>query len=147
MGHPLVIARPRPPTSVAARRTSEFGSVDDRLPVLLNVQPPSDDPEIDPYSRGEKIVSQVAEDAGLTKEEYESDVIVNADVESTILNALGEQDTVFVGVSEKLSVSRIMFGSLADRIGEHAKGNVVFVRSEYEHHLTVREAIATRLSP
>ena len=147
IGRPVVLAGPGPHAPVAARRASEFGSISDRIPVLLNVQPPSEDPEIDPYARGEKIIRRVAEEAGLAKEDYEPQVIVNSDIESTILKALGERDTVFVGVSEKLSVSRIMFGSLADRIGEHAKGNVVFVRSEYEHHLSVREAIVKRLPP
>jgi hypothetical protein len=65
----------------------------------------------------------------LDAEEYESVVVAATDIESAIIQAVQEYDTVCVGLSEKSDLSRTMFGSLAGRIGQEVSGNVAIVRS------------------
>jgi len=79
--------------------------------------------------RGRETIESVAERGGLEPEEYESAVVVATDVESAILQAIQEYDTICVGLSEKSALSRTMFGSLAERVSRETSGNVGIVRS------------------
>ncbi|PSQ38604.1 hypothetical protein BRD13_05965 [Halobacteriales archaeon SW_5_70_135] len=63
------------------------------------------------------------ERAGLDPEQYESRV-VDAGVEAAILDTTGECDTVRAGLSEKSDASRVLFGSITERIGRESTGNV-----------------------
>lgn len=148
IGTPVALAGPGPHTPVAARRAFEFATVDGTTPTLLNVQQPADewDEEPDPIERGETMIEGIAEEAGLEPDDYETEVIVDDDIESAILGAVDKYNTVCIGVSEKRSVSRIMFGSIAERVGREARSNVAMIRGPYNTRRTVREAISSRLS-
>jgi nucleotide-binding universal stress UspA family protein len=84
--------------------------------------------DVDPVERGEAAIAWVAERAGLDPEQYESRVVVDADVEAAILDTAGEYDTVRAGLSEKSDASRILFGSITERISRESTGNVGIVR-------------------
>jgi len=129
VGTPVALAGPGPHSPVAAQRAVDFATVDDATPVLLNVQPPVEDgADVDPVERGEAAIAWVAERAGLDPEQYDSRVVVDADVEAAILDTTGEYDTVCAGLSEKSDASRILFGSITERIGRESTGNVGIVR-------------------
>ena len=55
-------------------------------------------------------------------------MIVNADAESAVLQAVRESDTVCVGVSEERAASRTTSGSLVERGARETAGNVGLIR-------------------
>lgn len=83
----------------------------------------------DPTERGEQVIAAVAERAGLAADAYDTEVVVAEDVEGAILDAVDEYDTVCVGLSERSDASRIMFGTIAERLGRNAAGHVAIVRA------------------
>jgi len=129
VGRPVALAGPGPHSPKAAQRAVEFATVQGTTPVLLNVQPPAHDEDADPVQRGHEAVAWVADRAGIDRGEYEAKVVVDEDTESAILDAIDGFDTVCVGLSEKSDRSRILFGSIAERISQRETGNVVVVRS------------------
>jgi nucleotide-binding universal stress UspA family protein len=147
IGTPVALAGPGPHAPVAARRAFEFATIDEKSPVLLNVQQPAENTdEFDPHQRGEEMIDEIADRAGLEPDDYESEVLVDDDIASAILERVDSYDTVCAGVSTKISASRILFGSLAERIERQASGNVVMVRGPYDTSTSVRDAIAERLT-
>jgi nucleotide-binding universal stress UspA family protein len=129
IGAPIALAGSGPHAPVAARRAADFATLSDSVAVLLNVQQRTENDRTDRVKRGRETVKSVAERGALNAEEYESAVVVGADVESAIMQAVQEYDTVCVGLSEKNDLSRTMFGSLAERISREIPGNVAIVRS------------------
>ncbi len=152
IGDPVALAGPGPHAPVAARRAFEYARIQGLIPTLLNIQPPADgrdvgeDGAVDPLERGEAAIEAVAERAGLEPDSYDARVIVADDIESAILDDLSGDDLVCVGVSEQQAVSRILWGSLADRVVQDATGNVALVRSQVKTHRTVREGLVEWLS-
>jgi basic amino acid/polyamine antiporter, APA family len=147
IGDVVALAGPGPHAPVAARRAAEFATLSGTTPTLLNVQSPGDgDEDDDPIERGEAVIEDVAETAGLEPGNYESEVLVAEDTKSAILEEVGGYDTICAGVSEKSSVSKILYGSIARTVQQETDGNVVMVRGPYETHWSVTEAVAERLS-
>lgn len=148
IGSPVALAGPGPHAPVAARRAVEFATVDGTTPTLLNVQQPAEEgvDEPDPTERGETLIEEIAEKAGLDPDEYETEVIADDDTTAAVVEAVEDYDTICAGVSEKKAASRIMFGSVAKEIGERAKGNVAMIRGPYDTSRGVREALAERLA-
>lgn len=129
IGTSIALAGSGPHAPVAARRAADFATLSDSIAILLNVQQRAEDEQTNQVKRGRETIRSVAERGGLDAEEYESVVVVATDVESAIIQAVEEYDTVCVGLSEKSDLSRTMFGSLAWRIGQEVSGNVAIVRS------------------
>jgi APA family basic amino acid/polyamine antiporter len=129
IGTPISLAGSGPHAPVAARRAADFATLSDSVAILLNVQQRAEDEQTNHVKRGRETIRSVAEQGGLDAEEYESAVVVATDVESAIIQAVQEYDTVCVGLSEKSDLSRTMFGSLAERISQEISGNVAIVRS------------------
>jgi amino acid transporter/nucleotide-binding universal stress UspA family protein len=129
IGTPVALAGSGPHAPVAARRAADFATVSDPGAILLNVQQRTGAEEINQVEQGRETIQSVAERGGLDAEEYESVMIVATDIESTIIEAVQEHDTVCVGLSERGDLSRAMFGSLAERISQKIAGNVAIVRS------------------
>jgi nucleotide-binding universal stress UspA family protein len=127
-GTTVALAGPGPHAPVAARRAADFAAAGDDRPTLLNVQPPREDAT----DRGAAAVEWVAQRAGLSPDEYEARVVVAGDVESAILDAVADYDTVCVGLSERSDTSRLLFGSIAERISRDTAGNVAVVRGTDE---------------
>jgi nucleotide-binding universal stress UspA family protein len=128
IGTPVALAGPGPHSPIAARRAAEFASIDGAVPTLLNVQQPMRDGDSAASERGNAIIDDVAEQAGLNPEEYEREVVVDDDIEAAILGAADQFDTICVGLSERSTASQIMFGTIAERISQEATGNVGIVR-------------------
>ncbi|MEF8825202.1 MAG: amino acid permease, partial [Halapricum sp.] len=128
IGTPVALAGPGPHSPVAARRAVEFATVDGTVPTLLNVQRSVRGDESTAVERGEAVIENVAREAGLDPEEYVGEVVVDEDIETAILEAVDQYDTVCVGLSERSEASRIMFGTIAERISQSATGNVGIVR-------------------
>ncbi|WP_049891900.1 amino acid permease [Natronococcus amylolyticus] len=147
IGDVVALAGPGPHAPVAARRAAEFATLSGTTPTLLNVQSPGDgDEDDDPVERGEAVIEDIAETAGLEPENYESKVLISEDAQSAILEEVDSYDTICAGVSEKSSVSKILYGSIAETVQEQTDGNVIMVRGPYETHWKVTEAVAERLS-
>ena len=132
IGTPVALAGPGPHSPVAARRAADFATVDGTMPTLLNVQQSMADGEAEALERGEAVIGEVAERAGLDPEEYESEVVVDDDIEVAILDTVNHYDTICVGLSERSEASRIMFGTIAERISQEATSNVGIVRGADE---------------
>jgi len=131
VGTPVALAGSGPHAPVAARRAADFATVSGSTAILLNVQRPGSTAEGEPsrVERGRETIASVAERGGLDAGEYESAVVVAADTESAIMEAVREYDTVCVGLSKTDDLSRATFGSLAESISQETPGNVAVVRS------------------
>jgi amino acid transporter/nucleotide-binding universal stress UspA family protein len=140
IGTPVALAGPGPHSPVAARRAVDFATVDGTTPTLLNVQQSSDGKEA-AVTRGEAMVADVAERAGLDSDAYEAKVVVDDDVGSAILDAVNSYETVCVGLSEQSQTSRIMFGTIAERISQEATSNVSIIRGSYDELVAVEQTI------
>ncbi len=142
----VALAGEGPHAPVAARRGGEFVSTTrgDASLTLLNVQRP--DEEIDPRERGEEVIADVAERAGIEYMDYETKVVVSDAVEETLLETVEEFDTVCVGATRSGSVSQALFGSIPETIGEEVDATVAMVRGPKETTRSVREGLIDRLN-
>ena len=131
IGTPVALAGPGPHSAVAARRAADFATVDGETPTLLNVQRPGDD-ESEAVARGEAMIADVAGRAGLDPSAYDVEVVVDEDVEAAILDVVTHYETICVGLSEQSETSRLMFGTIAERISQEATSNVGIVRRSYD---------------
>jgi len=113
----------------AARRAVEFGTADDELATLLNVRSTADDETpADAVARGEGLIRSVAERAGLDPDEYDARVVVDADVDAALLDAIADSGLVCLGLSDRADIEGRTVPSLATRIRERADGHVAIVR-------------------
>ena len=113
--------------AVVARRTAEFAAIDSTRPTLLYVQPDTGDAETDRRS-GQAVVREIAEAAGLDPDDYESEIIIAQDIGSAIEPAIEPFETVCVGLSHRTDGSRILYGTVTERVAESAAGNVALIR-------------------
>ena len=142
----MVLAGEGPHAPVAARRGAEFvAAADDGSLTLFNVQAPDDGEDGDAVERGEAVVEQVADRAGIDPESYETRVAVADDTEATILAAAEEYDTVCVGATRSGAISQAVFGSLPETVGEAVDRTVVMTRGPEESATSIREALRLRL--
>ena len=129
IGTPIALAGSGPHAPVVARRAADFATVADSVPILLNVQEPTREKGANYVKQGRATIQSVAERGELDSDEYESVVVGDSDVESAVLQAVDEYDTVCVGLSEKSDLSGGLFGSLTEQTGQKISGNVAIVRS------------------
>jgi nucleotide-binding universal stress UspA family protein len=141
IGSPVALAGPGPHSPVAARRAVDFAAVEGTTPTLLNVQRPGGD-ERDAVARGEAMVAAVADRAGLDPEAYDVNVVVDEDVEAAILDTVNHYQTVCVGLSEQSETSRLMFGTIAERVSQEATSNVAIVRRSYDETASPDSAVS-----
>jgi amino acid transporter/nucleotide-binding universal stress UspA family protein len=144
IGETVALAGPGPHAPVAARRAAEFATIEGGKPNLLNVQKPTEGGETDPTERGKEAIRWVADRANLSPEEYNTKVVVAEDTESSILDTVEGYDTVCAGLSEKSDRSRILFGSIAERISQESEGNVSIVRGSDREPNEVQSKSAER---
>ncbi|MFC4448998.1 amino acid permease [Halorussus aquaticus] len=142
----VALAGEGPHAPVAARRGAELV---DTIPgegslTLLNAQRPDD--EEDPRERGEAVIADLAERAGIEYVDYESEVVVGDDIEQTLLDAVAAYDTVCVGATRSGSVSQALFGSIPETIGERVDATVAMVRGPKQTARSVREGVIDRLN-
>ena len=147
-GDIMVLAGAGPHAPVAARRATEFATAagGDTSLTLLNIQEPGDDEDgLSPQERGQAVIEDLADRAGIEERQYNSRVEVAEDIEGTILDAASKYDTVCVGATRSGAVSQAVFGSLPETIGEQTDRTVVMARGPEESAMSVREAIVRRL--
>jgi len=148
-GDIMVLAGEGPHAPIAARRAAEFVSaVDDASLTLLNVQSPetdTDEVESSPTERGEAVIEELAERAGIQYMSYETEVRVTEDTERAILEAAAVYDTICVGATRSGAISQAVFGSLPETVGEKVDKTVVMARGPEESAMSVREALLRRL--
>jgi nucleotide-binding universal stress UspA family protein len=149
IGTPVALAGPGPHSPVAARRAADFATVEGTTPTLVNVQRPGSD-ESEAVARGEAMIADVADRAGLDPDVYDTAVVVDEDVETAILETVAPYKTVCVGLSEQSETSRLMFGTIAQRISQEATSNVGIVRGSYDESeradRTVPERVVSEIS-
>lgn len=148
-GDIMVLAGEGPHAPVAARRGAEFVTTadDESTLTLFNVQEPGEDAddELTPEERGEEIIEELADRAGIKYMTYERRVEVADDIEQAILDAAAEYDTICVGATRSGAVTQAVFGSLPETVGEKTDRTVVMARGPEESAMSIREAIARRL--
>jgi APA family basic amino acid/polyamine antiporter len=148
-GDIMVLAGQGPHAPVAARRAAEFVSAadDDASLTLLNVQAPETDADDDtsPTERGEAVVEELAERAGIKYMSYDTEIRVAEDTEQTIIDAAEEYDTICVGATRSGAISQAVFGSLPETVGAEVDRTVVMARGPEESAMSVREALLRRL--
>jgi len=148
-GDVMVLAGEGPHSPVAARRAAEFVATagDDATLTLLNVQQPAEEgDEESAQERGEALIDDLAERAGIEFMQYDREVVVAEDIESTILDVATDYDTICVGATRSGPVTQAVFGSVPETVGEQVDRTVVMARGPEESTMSIREAIARRLS-
>ncbi|MFP9191035.1 amino acid permease [Natrialbaceae archaeon A-CW1-1] len=131
---------------VSARRAAELRrSFPETSLTLLNVQSPSDDPGVDPLEVGQETITEVATAAEIDSSEYESRVIVDEDVRSSLLGAVATYDTVCVGATGTSTVAQALYGSIPQEVVDKTDGTVVMARSENRTPRTFKQALIQRL--
>lgn len=147
IGTPVALAGYGPHAPTAARLASEFATIDETTPVLLNVQPPQVDPDDDdPEELGRGQIDTVARTAGLDQADYQPKVRIAEEIEEAIIDEIERYETVCVGVSETSTLSRVLVGTIARRIAREGERNVVMVRSQITSPRTIRQAIVEWLT-
>ena len=111
---------------------------------LVNVQPATVDDPASARERGERLIHEIASAVDLDVP-YDTEVVLDDDVESALLSTADGYDTTFLGVSPVTSVERVLSGSLHERIGEQLSGTIVMVRSDEPTYRSLRSAIGERL--
>jgi len=148
-GDIMVLAGEGPHAPVAARRAGEFVSAAGEASLtLLNVQPPESDDEdedVSPTERGEDLIGELADRAGIKYMSYDTEVIIDEYPEPAILEAAEEHDTICVGATRSGPISQAVFGSLPEKLGTELDQTVVMARGPEESAMSVREAIVRRL--
>lgn len=147
-GDIMVLVGEGPNAPVAARRASEFVSAAKEATLtLFNVQAPdaAGDEDVSPTERGESLIAEVADRAGIKYMSYETEVVVAEDTEQAILDAADEYDTVCVGATRSGAISQAVFGSLPETLGATIDRTIVMARGPQEAPMSVREAIVQRL--
>ncbi|WP_424005542.1 amino acid permease (plasmid) [Haloarcula salina] len=144
----MVLAGRGPHAPIAAQRASEFvAAADDASLTLLNAQSPETDPdeENSPTERGEAVIEELAERAGIQHMSYKTEIRVAEDTKQAILDAAAEYDMICVGATRTSTISQAVFGSLPETIGEEVDKTVVMARGPAESAMSVREALLRRL--
>jgi amino acid transporter len=131
LGRPVGLVSQGPDASAVARRTAEFATVDGSLPTLLTVQSAGDD-EAAARRRGHEQLTEIATAARLDADDYRGVVVVADDVEEAILAAVGQYDTVCVGLSRNTGDSTLPVDVVADDIVRRVEGTVALVRGARE---------------
>ncbi|MFC6770085.1 amino acid permease [Halorubrum pallidum] len=147
-GDIMVLAGKGPHAPVAARRAAEFVSAaSDASLTLLNVQPPETDVDEDssPTERGEAVIEELAERAGIKYMSYDTEIRVAEDTEQTIIDAAQDYDTICAGATRSGAISQAVFGSLPETIGTEVDRTVVMARGPEESAMSIREALLRRL--
>ncbi|ELZ96659.1 amino acid permease [Haloferax sulfurifontis] len=147
-GDIMVLAGEGPHAPVAAQRAAEFvAAADEASLTLLNVQSPESDSdeELSPTERGEAVISELAERAGIEYMSYDAKVSVAENTEQAIIEAAQDYDTVCVGATRAGTISQAVFGSLPEKIGAELAQTVVMARGEEESPMSIREALMRRL--
>jgi APA family basic amino acid/polyamine antiporter len=159
-GDIMVLAGEGPHAPVAARRAAEFvAAADEASLTLLNVQPPGEHTEEDteegteedtedeptPTERGETVIEDLADRAGIQYMAYDTRVEVAEDTEEAIIDVAEEYDTICVGATRSGAVTQAVFGSLPEKVGAEVDRTVVMARGPEESPMSIREAIARRL--
>jgi amino acid transporter/nucleotide-binding universal stress UspA family protein len=145
----VVLAGEGPHSPVAACRAAEYVHATGDAPslTLLNVQAEDDEAETPPEARGQEIIGEVAEAAGIDDDEYERRVVTaDDDLRAAILDAVADYDVVSVGATRTSAVTQALFGSIPEAIGEQTDDTVVMARGSEEAPRSVREAIVERLT-
>ena len=147
-GDIMVLAGEGPHAPVAARRAAEFLTAADGASLtLLNVQSPEPDTDEQrsPTERGDAVIEELAERAGIQYMTYETEIRVAEDIEQTILDAAEDYDTICVGATRSGAISQAVFGSLPETVGEEVDTTVVMARGPEESVMSIREALLRRL--
>jgi amino acid transporter/nucleotide-binding universal stress UspA family protein len=126
IGESVALVDAGPHAATVAQRAVDFATVDGGTATLLTVQRSTDD--ADPVKEGQRMIEWVANRASLDADEYQTEVVVSADLSSAIVDAVTGYDTVCVGLSERSDAERLEFGSTARRVSRDAPGNVAVVR-------------------
>lgn len=134
-----------PNTQLAIRRAADFvHSTEGAALTLMNVQPPSRNGSLDPREEGRAVVRSAAGAVGVNA--YHAEVLVSDDVRAAILEAIEGYDTICVGATRSTAVTRVLFGSIPEEIGERASGTVAIARGPQYKPRTVAEGLIERLS-
>ena len=110
---------------------------------LVNVQPTGEDPDAT-RKLGYELLERTASSAQLDPVEYEARVVLAEDVDSAILEEAETADTVVIGATGTGPVEGVLFGSLPERISEHAPGTVVIVEGSQRTMRSIRDAVANK---
>lgn len=148
-GDIMVLAGEGPHTPVAARRAAELVAAgnDDAALTLLNVQSPETDSDTDASSTGrsEVVIEKLVERAGIEYMSYDTQITGAEDTEQAILKAAEEYDTICIGATRSGAISKAVFGSLPEKVGEEVDRTAVMVRGPEESPMSIRQALIRRI--
>jgi len=125
-----------PNAETVARRAAEFASAYDDIPTLMNVQQtanvrsePTDatSSESDAIQRGQELLERVADRAELDAGEYDAEVRLGTDVESGLLDVIGDTDLVCLGLTDRSTLRDDPSNSIAERLHSEVSCNLAIV--------------------
>lgn len=96
--------------------------------------------------RGQRLLWDVADRAGLEDEQYEGRVIVSKDVNTAAERCAGASDRICVGVSRSSAWGEAAFGSFPDHLVESSEGPVALVRGPQPSTRSFLEDLGRRLA-
>jgi nucleotide-binding universal stress UspA family protein len=98
-----------------------------------------------PQERGQAVIERVTANVAFNDISYDTEIVVNDDIEDAALATVGDYETVCVGATREGAVSQALFGSLPEMLSEQAPGTVVMAQSDTESPRSIREALIDRL--
>ena len=131
---------------VAASQAASFVRAEpDASLTLVNIQSVGEDEsEADARERGDRLISEVADRAGI--DAFDSRVVLGDDIETAILRVAADYETAVIGLSRASTLEEVLSPSISDTIGEAHDGKLVVVRGPEGTALSLRTAIARRIS-
>lgn len=131
---------------VAASQADSFVRAEpDASLTLVNIQSvDADESEATARERGERLISEVADRAEI--DSFESEVVLGDDIETTLLRVAADYETAVIGLSRASTLEEILSASISDTIGDSFDGKLVVVRGSEGAALSLRTAIARRIS-
>lgn len=96
--------------------------------------------------RGQRLLWDVADQAGLEEEQYDSRVLISTDVKTAAERCAGACDRICVGASRSSSWAESVFGSFPERLASASDGPVALVRGPYPGSRSFLEDLGRRLA-
>ncbi|MFW6004149.1 MAG: amino acid permease [Halodesulfurarchaeum sp.] len=143
----IVLVGAGPYSKVAIERGVEYVKATEEASLtLLNVQPPTEEPEaVSPSVAGKSLLDSMSEAVDLDSIQVKRRVEIAADPTERILEIVPEADLVFVGATRSGAISQALYGSLPEEIASTSDGTLVIARGSDKKPISIREAILRRL--
>jgi len=137
-----------PHAPFVVRRALEWaqGSGIASLTLVNGQQVDSNARETDLRHRGQRLLWDIADRAGLEDSQYEREVVIGKDLDSALVDSARDFEVVCVGASRSSSLAESIFGTVTDRLLETLDQPVVIARGPQPSHRSFIEDLRRHLT-